>query len=266
VIKTLSRSHQAVIFYGFAFALAVVCAIVSVPAIIYMFTPTLATLIMLLVVTREGYSRSGWTALGLTRLDVRSWPAAIMIPIAAVGIGFGVLWAAGLVGTVVPFSEIGWPNTALYYLAHLVLNTISFSLGEEIGWRGYLLPRMVESLGKVRSYILLGLGWAAWHYPLIFSGQYQSEGNPVIVSLLFTVTLIPLSIVIGELYLNQHSIWVASLFHSSHNAIWGLATNFSAAPILLVYVIGESLAIPLVVYSIIAFWMLRRRPSRQLAV
>src|SRR5215212_6828602 len=48
---------------------------------IYMFTPAGAALIMLLVVTRDGYSREGWKSLGLHRLGLKAWWIAFLLPL-----------------------------------------------------------------------------------------------------------------------------------------------------------------------------------------
>ena len=52
-----------------------------------------------------------------------------------------------------------------------------FSLGEEIGWRGFLLPRLMP-LGKVKAYIILGIIWGLWHGPIIYAG-FNYPGYPI---------------------------------------------------------------------------------------
>jgi hypothetical protein len=58
-------------------------------------------------------------------------------------------------------------NQILGFFIGIVLSTLTLSLGEELGWRGYLLPQLL-SVGRTRALVLVGLIWAAWHMPLIF--------------------------------------------------------------------------------------------------
>jgi membrane protease YdiL (CAAX protease family) len=258
MFTNLSKTTQGAVFYVLALLLAAVCAFVPGLVAVYMFSPALAVLIMMLVITREGYTRAGWRSLGLTRLGLRSWPAALLIPILVLGVGYTLLWSFGLVQTIMPVGEVKWLNTFLFFIGFVVSNTLSFSLGEEIGWRGYLQPRLVGAYGRLRAYLLVGFGWAVWHYPLIFTGQYHTEGSVWVNTLLFTLTVIAVAVVIGEIYEQQHSVWAASLFHSSHNVIWSILQSFSVPSILLAYLGGESGVIPLVLYSVVALVLLMR--------
>jgi hypothetical protein len=61
-----------------------------------MVMPTVTTLLMLLVVTRDGYSRAGWPSLGLHRLGIKAWPLAVLVPLAVIGIASGVVWSMGV--------------------------------------------------------------------------------------------------------------------------------------------------------------------------
>src|SRR5215210_4071395 len=105
-------------------------------------TPTVAALIMLLVVTREGYSREGWKSLGLHRLGLNVWwiafGATLLITVAA----SAVVWATPLASFVLP--EGGILNPLINLLILVVIYTLTFSLTEEIGMRGYLQPRLMS--------------------------------------------------------------------------------------------------------------------------
>src|SRR5215204_7781573 len=130
--------------------------------VVWSFTPTVATLIMLLVVTREGYSKEGWKVLGLHRLGLSVWwiafGATLLITVAA----SAIVWATPLASFVVP--EGGIVNAVINFLIQVGILVLSFSLGEEIGMRGYLQPRLM-SLGRTRALLLVGLVWGTWHMP-----------------------------------------------------------------------------------------------------
>jgi uncharacterized protein len=101
-------------------------------------TPTVAALIMLLVVTRDGYSKEGWKSLGLHRLGLNVWwiafGATLLITVAA----SAIVWATPLASFVVP--EGGILNAITNFLIGAAIAALTFALAEEIGMRGYLQP------------------------------------------------------------------------------------------------------------------------------
>lgn len=101
---------------------------------------------------------------------------------------------------------------------------VIFTLGEELGWRGFLLPRLMP-LGQWKALLISGAIWGLWHAPAIAQGHNYPD-NPVLGILLMTVFCILLGIIIGWLYLKTRSPWVAALAHGSLNAWAGLPFLF----------------------------------------
>src|SRR5215203_1161888 len=128
-------------------------------------TPTVAALIMLLVVTRDGYTKEGWKSLGLHRLGLNVWWIAFGVTLLVTVAASAVVWATPLASFVVP--EDGIIDALIQFLIFVGLFTLTFSLGEEIGIRGYLQPRLM-SFGRTRALLLVGLLWATWYQVLIF--------------------------------------------------------------------------------------------------
>jgi membrane protease YdiL (CAAX protease family) len=89
--------------------------------------------------------------------------------------------------------------------------------GEEWGWRGYLLPRLL-TLGQWRALLVGGVIWGLWHAPLILLG-YNYPQHPVLGILLFTVVCVLLGILLGWMRLATGSIWSAVIAHGSINAL-----------------------------------------------
>src|SRR5919112_4062042 len=145
---------------------------------VWMCTPTLAALVMLLVITRDGFSREGWKVLGLHRLGLSVWWIAIGVIFLTSLVASAIVWATPLASLIMPADGLG--ASLLPFLTAVVFMTLTFSLGEELGWRGYLLPQLL-SVGQTRALVLVGLIWAAWHMPLIFLPPlYHSAGNRLI--------------------------------------------------------------------------------------
>ena len=229
----------------------------------YMFTPTLAVLVMLLIVTQDGYSKEGWKTLGLHRLGLKAWLIAVLAPV-LVGVGAtAIVWATPLAALAVP-DDVG--SQILSFFIQLVVFTLTFSLGEELGWRGYLLPQLL-SLGRTPAMVLVGLVWAAWHMPLIFlTPLYHAEGNKLIVAPLFVGTIVAASFFFGYLRLWTGSVWPASLAHTAHNSAWanlGAFTLTSNPVVVNEYLAGDNGILILVGTAVAAVW-LGRKVNREL--
>jgi len=155
-----------------------------------------------------------------------------------------------------PSPWVIWP--ALYFTSLVtapILNTL-FALGEEIGWRGYLLPKLMP-LGKPRAYLLLGVIWSAWHWPLIVIGFDYGNSNFFLSILLFTGLTTGFGMYLNELTLRHKSSVLAGFGHSVFNSqrlgIWGLL--FPAANPLLGGCTG---LIGVLTWLILGFWQMRQ--------
>ena len=102
------------------------------------------------------------------------------------------------------------------------------ALGEEIGWRGFLYPQLKARFGRRRGWLLGGVIWAAWHWPLIWLIGYEygaAAGNaagyfgfPVTGMLLFCVITAGWGILHDALYERSGTIWAPALLHGAINA------------------------------------------------
>ena len=229
----------------------------------YMCTPTLVVLIMLLIVTRDGYSKEAWKTLGLHRLGLKAWWIAVLAPVLLGVLATAVVWATPLAAFVMPDNA---GSQILNFFIQLVIFTLTFSLGEELGWRGYLLPQLL-SIGWTRAMVLVGLVWAAWHMPLIFlTPLYHASGNRLIVVSLFVGTIVAASFFFGYLRLWTGSVWPASLAHTAHNAAWAnlAAFTLTSNPVVInEYLVGDNGILILVGTTVAAVW-LGRKVNREL--
>lgn len=121
------------------------------------------------------------------------------------------------------FGFPNWPRATALFLAipcYAVLGVIAGTaraLGEEIGWRGFLLPRLVQQAGFTWGCLLSGCIWAVWHYPALLFADYNAGTRPAFALTCFTLMVIADSFVFGWLRLKSGSLWTAAVMHASHN-------------------------------------------------
>ena len=269
MLNKLTDGKEALAFYSIT--LALVLAIALAPGAsteVAMLTPLAAVLLMLFVVTRDGYTSEGLKSLGLHRLGLRAWPVAILGPLLVLGVAYGVVWATGLARFAVPeaLAEQGagvgmplwlWVPFALIVGPLFTLGLV-LSLGEELGWRGYVLPRL-EFLGTWAAVLLTGLLHAVFHLPVIFlTTLYHAGANKLFLVPLFVLSVTLVGMFLGYLRLSTGSVWPAVLGHSAHNSIWAAFSALSAGstPLASEYLAGESGVLVILGYAALGGWLM----------
>ncbi len=155
-----------------------------------------------------------------------------LIPIAYALPVYLVVWLSGLGGFAnLDFikktaAQFGWSNfppglaLALFILLTATLGMVgktSRALGEEIGWRGFLVPELAKVVGFPGVGLISGLMWAAYHYPVLIFADYNA-GTPVWYGLgCFTLMVVADSFILAWLTLRSGSLWPAAILHGSHN-------------------------------------------------
>lgn len=99
-----------------------------------------------------------------------------------------------------------------------------FALGEELGWRGFLLPYLMP-LGQWKAILISGIIWGFWHAPAIIQGL-NYPGYPILGIFMMIVFCVLLGAIFSWLYLNTKSPWVVALAHGAVNAVAGLPVLF----------------------------------------
>ena len=104
----------------------------------------------------------------------------------------------------------------------LALNAVTFTalfaFGEEYGWRGYLLPKLLP-LGEARAAAIVGVIWGLWHAPLLIAGLNYPGVNPWIAIAMFVPIAVLMSLLFTRLYVAAGgAVLVATLLHASLNA------------------------------------------------
>jgi membrane protease YdiL (CAAX protease family) len=131
-------------------------------------------------------------------------------------------------------------------------------LGEEIGWRGFLHSKMIES--KIRHpYLITGVIWGFWHSPLILFSNYSTSSYPLLSFILFLLMTIGMSVYMGWIRQASGSVLTAALIHGTHNLwIQAIYPSFLKQGKLDVYFGGESGLFIVVIYSVLAYLIYKR--------
>jgi len=163
------------------------------------------------------YLHSGRAGLkGLLRRAVRInvsplwWLLAIAIPL-TLGIG-GYLVAGQLRDGV---GSIALAGFATYGTRPVLMNFTTGPWGEELGWRGYLTPRLLQSTNALVVSLIVGLLWGIWHVPLYVDSVFSTFGGGA----LFTLNTMLSSVIMTAILLHTRgSVLIAVLYHWLINA------------------------------------------------
>lgn len=100
------------------------------------------------------------------------------------------------------------------------------AVGEEVGWRGALYPRLKERFGTTKGRLVGGLIWGVWHWPIMILAGYNYGtdywGAPVLGPLVFCVGCVAIGVLVDLLYEKTVCIWIPALAHGAFNAISGI--------------------------------------------
>lgn len=123
-----------------------------------------------------------------------------------------------------------WPAFNQELLPLMLLAAIFLApgqAGEEVGWRGYLLPGLTPRLGLPGASLAVGVIWACWHLPFFFIAGADKSGQPFLPYLLSVTAL---SVAMAWLYWRTTgSLLLTMLMHSAVNNMNLLATSTSAS-------------------------------------
>jgi len=164
----------------------------------------------------------GW---GQTKYQLASY----WIPLAYSAVVYVPFWLAGyhdsnnpsLAAMMRRFPHLSQPAALVVFFlfcatAGVLVSCLS-ALGEELGWRGFLVPQLAQVTSFPRVALISGAIWALWHYPIILFAGYRGKG-PLWYSLVcFTVMVLGISFLFAWMRLKSGSVWTGMLLHASHN-------------------------------------------------
>ncbi len=112
------------------------------------------------------------------------------------------------------------PQSALMLLMFATLGlavACMAALGEELGWRGLLVPQLAKITTFTKTALVTGIVWAIWHYPAVIFADYHSTAPRWFDLMTLTTSVLGMSIFTAWLRLKSGSIWPAVLWHGGHN-------------------------------------------------
>ncbi len=152
-------------------------------------------------------------AFGFHKCRARYLLQGVLIPLLYLGVPYLVLC-------------LFFPDTLGYSPSHrlIVVWTIGIplslltALGEEIGWRGFMLPKMAAAYGVGKALIASALIWYCWHLPILLADVYLPGVPLAFKAVMFLINIGSIGIIIGIITIRSGSVWPAAILHAAHNA------------------------------------------------
>jgi membrane protease YdiL (CAAX protease family) len=215
------------------------------------------------------------TTLGWQWAGFRFQAASYLLPAAYALIAYTLIWVTGLgsfpsqafidgSAKAIGIQSIPpWVATVMvvfFSATYGFIRSCASALGEEIGWRGFLVPQLMVRYGFAATSIISGCIWASWHYPILLFADYNS-GTPGWYALsCFTVMVVATSVIYTWFRLRTGSVWTTVFLHASHNLfIQAIFTPITGDTGRTRYAVDEfGFVVPLVIVAFaIWFWMKR---------
>jgi membrane protease YdiL (CAAX protease family) len=215
-------------------------------------------------------------SLGFGWRDTGAAWTAYLVPILYALIAYGFVWITGIGGFAEPETvqkiarHMGWAFTDRTLVVALfalligttgMLSNTAWALGEELGWRGFLVPHLVDKYGYTGGTWVMCLIWFVWHTPLILFSNYNNGTPPTYNLACFAALIVAASFIATWLRLKSGSVWPAAILHGSHNLwIQTIFTPLTASHgVKTAYAIDEfGFAVPAVGLAFALYFWLRR--------
>lgn len=222
----------------------------------------------------------GW---GKTRYQALAYGLAFLLPL----ISFSLVWGFGFGGfynlAFITETQAGLASTFgvsinsdwLVILALIVLNAtaglfVAFGgIGEELGWRGFLVPELYKHYNFTKTSLISGVIWAVYHWPLIIFLMAPRLGvAPWPLMFFILIAVIGLCTIMAWLRLKSGSVWTAVIFHMALNVhTQGTFQNLTTETSWLThYISGEHGLVLGLVSAAFGFWFWSKRNHPPLTI
>jgi membrane protease YdiL (CAAX protease family) len=224
-----------------------------------MWCPGVAALLTRLIYQRN-LRGMGW-GWGQTRYQVWGY----LVPLIAFLAVYGLTWSTGLGGfsseALTREAGFGLPVAFAMQATLGVLFLAMFTLGEELGWRGLLVPELSKITSFTQLSLISGVIWTVYHLPILFFADYHSTAPTWYVFLCFIVEVVAFSFVYAWLRLKSGSIWPAVIIHASFNLFEGVFNQLTVDRGYTEYFTTEFGAGLAIAFVLIAYWCWKQRDT-----
>ena len=256
--------REIVAYLGIAYSLALTVALAlpdaQINLLLSVAVPALTVGILTFTLTPRGSRRTLWRGIGLGRAGLRTWPAAFALPLVLVAGAYGTAIAIGAGRLEDVDLADATPDWVINLVIGLLIGTVII-VGEEIGWRGYLLPRFQQLTSKRRAAVVTGFCHGCFHLPLILLATTYDTGTPRWIAAPMAVAVITAGgVFYAWVWDRAGTVWPVAIAHNVVNTVFDLgATSVVAVSGWnLAYVAGETGFATLGVCVIAAVVLLRR--------
>jgi membrane protease YdiL (CAAX protease family) len=187
--------------------------------------PALAAIIVASLAYGSQGLREIFSRLVRWRVGIQWYLIALLLPAFVILLATSInKWTGGAVpdfsSAPFPFGPAETPFLQKFVILILVFTLGFDGLGEEIGWRGFALPKLLEGRSALVSSLILGALWAVWHFPFALTkGTFLSE----VPLYWFFINLLALSIMYTWIFNNTNGgLLPVLLFHAAGNTIGNL--------------------------------------------
>jgi len=233
---------------------------------IMMFVPGISALITSLI-HKDKIRYYGW---GIGKLRFQGY--AYILPIIVALVAYGLMWISGItefysdevinykwarmIGFELPVPIIVGVLSKGFFAFLVVFILVT---GEEIGWSGFLTPKLLKITSIPVATLVVGLYWSIWHFAAIIGGLYNCYYDaPLWIKLSgFTLVLTSASFIRTVLLSKSKSLWLGTVLHASHNVfLMGMFFDLTVKKGYAGYIVSETGIFTGVVYILVAilFW------------
>ncbi|WP_295658227.1 CPBP family intramembrane glutamic endopeptidase [uncultured Nocardioides sp.] len=239
--------REATIYLALVFSLAIGIAVAmphaGINVLLSAFAPIAALVLITFTVTPRGRRRAVWAEFGLNRSGTHVWAFALVVPMLLAGSAYGVALVLDVADLrSLDFTSAGVAVWSLNLASTLVFMTVLF-LAEEIGWRGYLLPRVQQLSSRRRAALVTGFVHGCFHLPLLLiASTYDEHGSRWLVAPIVVATITMGGVFYAYLWDRTHSVWPVAMAHGAVNTAFGIGAGavVATSEADLAYVAGES--------------------------
>ncbi|MBT1712174.1 CPBP family intramembrane metalloprotease [Fulvivirgaceae bacterium PWU5] len=195
-------------------------------SLLYGTGPMISAIIVTLMYRGTSGLKDLFSKLATCKVSLRWYLWALMLPVIPQWLGL-FLWAQ-LTGTALAFPTVSGYLSSWLQIAFI---SAAYYITEELGWRGFMLPRILSMHPWIKSSLLVGIVWSIWHYPLWVTSSWATTGSVTQVVLVVTAWsffAIGISVLLSWIFKNTRgSVLLAMILHGSSQA--NLTKMYAAA-------------------------------------